>query len=251
MNQAPARARPGPGGTGLSSSRPCCQTPSVGSARPQTTHPPLPCPAHASRGRGGSALLLCSSASLEEPGPSPCSYKPDLASFSFLHEVFFDLSFFFFLIKCWETELACGFVLRAGGETVGFCLSWRPSVGARVTPCGVSEDLRWSRAAMSNPSMRLGGSTFKTFRSHPLLPIPTAPDWSKLPLSLAWTPFLPWLPSASSHHGRHRDSVNKHGGPCPHSVQNGPELHGQQTPSCLPALYCPKCTAVNCAPVQC
>lgn len=46
------------------------------------------------------------------------------------------------------------------------------------------------------------------FRSHPLLPIPTAPDWSKLPLSCL-TPFLPWLPSASSHHGGTRTlSIN-------------------------------------------
>ena len=52
--------------------------------------------------------------------------------------------------------------VEAGGETVRLCLSWMPSTGGKVTPCGVSEDLRWSRAAMSNPSMRPGGSTIKT-----------------------------------------------------------------------------------------
>ena len=52
--------------------------------------------------------------------------------------------------------------VEAGGKTVGLCLSWMPSVGGRVTPCGVYEDLRWSRTAMSNPSTRPGGYTFKT-----------------------------------------------------------------------------------------
>lgn len=147
--------------------------------------------------------------------------------------------------------MACGFVLRAGGglrilpELEAIC-------GSKGDSLWVSEDLRWSRAAIVNPSMRhRAGSTFKDmFKSHPPSPHPCLAGPS-CPCLLPG-PHLPWLPSAPLlTMGGTRDSVNKHGGPCPHSVQNGPELHGQQTPSCLPALYCPKCTAVNCAPVQC
>ena len=143
--------------------------------------------------------------------------------------------------------------VEAGGETVRLCLSWMPSTGGKVTPCGVSEDLRWSRVAMSNLSMRPRGSTIKTCSEATPFSPPPLPEWSKLPLSLAWmpvSPFQPWLPSASSHHGRHWDPINKHGGPCPHSVQNGPELHGHQTTLCLPTLLS-RVHCSYCAPVQC
>lgn len=57
--------------------------PVCGVCAPQTTHPPLPCPAHASRGRGGSALLLCSSASLEESSPRSMLLQTRFAPFFF------------------------------------------------------------------------------------------------------------------------------------------------------------------------
>lgn len=106
--------------------------------------------------------------------------------------------FFFFLIKCWKQSwhvaLFSGQV-EAGGETVGFCLSWRPSVGGRVTPCGVSEDLRWSRAAMSNPSMRLGGSTFKTCsEATPFSPSPLPLTGPSCPCLLSGPHFCPGFP---------------------------------------------------------
>lgn len=82
--------------------------------------------------------------------------------------------------------------VEAGGETVRLCLSWMPSTGGKVTPCGVSEDLRWSRAAMSNQSTRPGGSTFKTCsEAAPFSPPP-------LPLSGPSCPCL--LPRCQSPH---------------------------------------------------
>lgn len=107
---------PGPGGTRLCSSGPCCQTPSVGSARPLDHSPSaaLPC----------AEVAVPYSFVLLPPWRNPALvHAPtNLICPLFLFCMRFSLTLsFFFLIKCWETELACGFVLGAGGSRWGNC----------------------------------------------------------------------------------------------------------------------------------
>lgn len=151
----------------------------------------------------------------------------------------------------------CSQNVEAGGEAVGLCMSCSPLMGGRVTRCRVSEDLRRSRAT-SNPSVSPGGSTFKTHaESAPFSPPPLPPTGPSRPCCLPGCQgphFCPGRPQPLlSLGGTGTLPLNIHGGPCPHSVQNHPGLHGPQTPSYLTTLlsqvHCNHCAPTSLLPL--